>query len=107
MTTVSISLEFPEMARAAQQVADGVPPLNDLLTALGGTIETAATGFRGQAATGLGEALGAWFDAAGTLGPILEGYAQALMTVANEHVLNEGEQTEAYQNIVDRLGGPR
>lgn len=105
MSAMSISLEFQELERAAQLVAAGVPPLNDILTELGGAIETAATGFRGQAATGLGEALGAWFEVAGTLGPILEGYAQALMAVANEHVLNEGEQTAAYQNLVERLGG--
>jgi hypothetical protein len=27
------------------------------------------------------------------------------MTVANEHVVNEGEQVSNYQNLVDRLGG--
>lgn len=102
---VSISLEFPEMADAARVVAEGVAPLDALLTELSGTVETAAAGFRGQAATGLGEALDAWFGVAGTLGPILEGYAQALMTVANEHVRNEAEQTEHYQQLADRLGG--
>lgn len=102
---MSISLEFQEMEAAARAVADGVAPLNTLLTDLGGSLETAATGFRGQAATGLGEALGAWFEAAGTLGPILEGYAQALMIVANEHVLNESEQTELYARLIQRLGG--
>lgn len=102
---MSISLEFPELERAAHTVAAGVQPLNDILTELGGTIETAAVGFKGQAAAGLGEALGAWFEVAGTLGPILEGYASALMTVANEHVANEGEQISSYQNLVQRLGG--
>lgn len=102
---MSISLEFQEMEAAARAVADGVAPLNTLLTDLGGAIETAATGFRGRAATGLGEALGAWFEAAGALGPILEGYAQALMIVANEHVLNESEQTELYARLIQRLGG--
>lgn len=29
------------------------------------------------------------------------------MTVANEHVVNEGEQTQNYQHLIDRLGGPR
>jgi len=59
MSTMSISLEFQEMEAAARSVAEGVPPLNTLLTDLGGAIETAATGFKGQAASGLGEALGA------------------------------------------------
>ena len=102
---MSISLEFQEMADAAGAVAAGVEPLNTLLTDLSGSIEAAATGFSGQAAAGLGEALAAWFETAGTLGPILEGYAQALMTVANEHVLNEGEQSQTYARLANRLGG--
>lgn len=102
---MTIGLEFLELQRAAQSVAAGVTPLNNTLTELGGAVEAAATGFRGQAATGLGEALGSWFEVAGTLGPVLEGYAQALMTVANEHVVNEGRQTDAYETLAQRLGG--
>lgn len=102
---MSISLEFHQLERAAHTVAAGVPPLNDLLAELSGSVETAATGFRGQAATGLGEALGAWFEAAAELGPALEGYAQALMTVANEHLVNEHRQTESYSQLAQRLGG--
>lgn len=104
---MSISLEFHEMEEAARAVAAGVEPLNTVLTELSGSIETASAGFAGQAAAGLGEALGAWLEAAATLGPVLEGYAQALMTVANEHVVNEGQQAAAYGQMVDRLGGPR
>lgn len=102
---MTIGLEFQELQTAAQTVAAGVEPLNTLLTDLGGAIESASSGFRGQAATGLGEALGAWFEVAGTLGPILEGYAQALMIVANEHVANEGDQVERYRDLTERLGG--
>lgn len=104
---VSISIEFQEMADAAGAVAAGVEPLNTLLTDLSDAVGAASAGFAGQAAAGLGEALTAWFEVAGTLGPVLEGYAQALMTVANEHVVNEGEQTQNYQHLIDRLGGPR
>ena len=104
---VTISIEFQEMADAAGAVAAGVEPLNTLLNDLSGAVGTASAGFAGQAASGLGEALTAWFEVAGTLGPVLEGYAQALMTVANEHVVNEGEQTRSYQHLIDRLGGPR
>jgi uncharacterized protein YukE len=100
-----ISLEFQEMQDAAQAVAAGVEPLNTVLTDLGGAIEAAATGFKGQAAAGLGEALGSWFEVAGTLGPILEGYAQSIMTVANEHLLNENVQSQTYSDLVQRLGG--
>jgi hypothetical protein len=27
------------------------------------------------------------------------------MTVANEHVLNEGDQTRTYTSLIERLGG--
>lgn len=104
---MSISLEYAELRDAARSVADGIAPLSDLLTQLSDSIEGASDGFAGQAATGLGEALTAWYQVAQTLGPIMESYASALMTVANEHVLNEGRQVDNYQNLTDRLGGPR
>ena len=57
---------------------------------LGATIETeAGKGFKGQAAAGFGEAVNEWFDVAITLGPILEGYSQNLMYVAQEHATND------------------
>lgn len=102
---MSISLEFAELQTAAQLVAEGVRPLSDVLTELSDTIGVAADGFQGQAATGLGDALTAWFEVAQTLGPILEGYSAALMTVANEHVVNEGERVDSYQQLAARLGG--
>jgi uncharacterized protein YukE len=102
---MSISLEFAELRQAAQTVAAGVQPLSDVLTGLSDTIGTASDGFRGQAAGGLGEALTAWYEVAQTLGPILENYSAALMTVANEHVVNEGHQVDSYQQLSTRLGG--
>jgi hypothetical protein len=102
---MSIGLEFGELNEAAATVAAAVEPVNQLLTSLSDSVAASATGFSGQAAAGLGEALGAWFDVANTLGPILEGYAQALATTATEHVLNEAEQVESYGSLAERLGG--
>lgn len=104
---MTIQLEFEELQSAARTIADGVLPLQDLLTTLSDGIESASSGFAGQASVGLGEALSAWFEVAVTLGPILDGYAQAIMTVANEHLRNEGTQTESYQRLGQRLGGPQ
>ena len=102
---MSISLEYGEISAAAQTVADGVQPLQDVLTELSTAVETAATGFKGQAAAGMGEALTAWFEVASTLGPILEAYSGALMGVANEHIVNDGAQVERHQRLTSRLGG--
>jgi len=102
---MSISLEYGELRDAATTVSEGIQPLSDLLTELSDSIGTASDGFQGQAATGLGEALTAWFQVARTLGPIMESYASALMTVANEHVTNEGTQVSSYQRLTERLGG--
>jgi uncharacterized protein YukE len=102
---MSIGLEYGELRDAATTVSEGVQPLSDLLTELSDSIATASDGFQGQAAAGLGEALTAWFEVAKTLGPIMEAYASALMTVANEHVTNEGRQVTGYQRLSERLGG--
>jgi uncharacterized protein YukE len=104
---MSISLEYGELRDAARTVAEGIAPLSDLLTELMDSIGSASDGFQGQAAAGLGEALTAWFGVAQTLGPVMESYASALMTVANEHIVNEGSQVDSYQHLTDRLGGPR
>ncbi|MFC6287286.1 WXG100 family type VII secretion target [Nocardioides sp. GCM10027113] len=105
MSEGSIGLELGELADAAATVRAAVEPLNRVLTELSDGVAVAATGFRGQAATGLGEALDAWFDAAATLGPILEGYSQALATTATEHATNEGRQVASYARLTSRLGG--
>jgi uncharacterized protein YukE len=102
---MSISLEYGELRDAATTVSDGIQPLSDLLTELSDSVGTASDGFQGQAASGLGEALTAWFQVAQTLGPIMEAYASALMTVANEHITNEGGTVTSYQRLTERLGG--
>src|SRR6478672_8591666 len=94
---VAVGLVYAEMQAAAQAVADAIEPLQTTLSDLGATIETeAGAGFKGQAAAGFGEAVNAWFDVAVTLGPILDGYAQSLMYVAQAHRAGQ---------LADRLGG--
>jgi uncharacterized protein YukE len=103
---VAVGLVYAEMQAAAQAVADAVGPLQRTLSDLGATIETeAGAGFKGQAAAGFGEAVNAWFDVAVTLGPILEGYAQSLMYLAQEHATNDVAQAERNTQLADRLGG--
>ena len=92
---MAVGLVYSEMQAAAQAVADAVEPLQKTLQDLGATIETeAGSGFSGQAAAGFGEAINAWFDVAITLGPILEGYGQTLMYVAQEHATNDVAQIQ-------------
>ena len=103
---MAVGLVYAEMQAAAQAVAEAVEPLQTTLSDLGSTIETeAGSGFSGQAAAGFGEAITAWFDIAVTLGPILEGYSQNLMYVAQEHQTNDVAQAVNAGNLADRLGG--
>lgn len=110
---MTIGLDIGEPSAAALTVAEGVEPLQALLTELSDAVGVAAGGFRGAAAGGLGTALTAWFDVAGTLAPILEAYSQALATVDHEHAANETAQVGRYSagsggsHLDDRLGGPR
>ena len=103
---MTVGIVYSEIQAAAQAVADGVEPLQSTLQTLGADIEAAAAGgFKGQAAAGFGEAITAWFDVAVTLGPILDGYAQALVGVAQDHATNDTEQGNRYARLTDRLGG--
>ncbi|NYE36588.1 WXG100 family type VII secretion target [Nocardioides cavernae] len=103
---MAVGLVYSEMQAAAQAVADAIEPLQTTLQELGATIETeAGRGFRGQAAAGFGEAVNEWFAVATTLGPILDGYAQNLAYVAQEHATNDVTQAERAGQLADRLGG--
>lgn len=105
---MAVGLVYAEMQAAAQAVADAVEPVQKTLSDLGATIETeAGAGFKGQAAVGFGEAVNEWFQVATTLGPILEGYAQSLQYLAQEHATNDVAQAERAGQLADRLGGPR
>ncbi len=103
---MAVGLVYAEMQAAAQAVAEAVEPLQTTLSELGATIESeAGSGFKGQAAAGFGEAINAWFDVAISLGPILEGYSQNLMYLAQEHATNDVAQAERAGQLSDRLGG--
>ena len=106
---MAVGLVYAEMQAAAEAVADAVEPLQKTLRELGESIEAeAGKGFKGQAAVGFGEAVNAWFDVALTLGPILEGYSQSLMYLAQEHATNDVAQADRAGTLNDRLGaGPR
>jgi len=105
---MAVGLVYSEMQAAAQAAADAVEPLQQTLRDLAATIESeAGRGFKGQAAAGFGEAINEWFDVAVTLGPILEGYSQSLMYVAQEHATNDTEQAANAGALIDRLGGGR
>ena len=103
---MAVGLIYAEMQAAAQAVADAVDPLQQTLRDLAATIETqAGAGFKGQAAAGFGEAINEWFNVAITLGPILEGYSQSLMYLAQEHATNDNQQAVKHGNLITRLGG--
>ena len=103
---MAVGLVYSEMQAAAQAAADAVEPLQTTLRELGATIETeAGKGFKGQAAAGFGEAINEWFNVAITLGPILDGYSQSLMYVAQEHATNDVAQADRAGQLSDRLGG--
>lgn len=104
---MTVGLVYAEMRAAAQAVADAVEPLQTTLRDLGAGIEGAATGFKGQAAAGFGEAVSAWFEVAVGLGPILDGYSQSLMYVAQEHATNDQRRAVDADRLTDRLGGIR
>ena len=57
--------------------------------------------------TGIAQAINEWFNVAITLAPILEGYSQSLMYVAQEHATNDAEQAVRAGQLADRLGGPQ
>jgi HAMP domain-containing protein len=104
---MTIGLDLGEPSAAALTVAVAIEPLQTLLTDLSDAAGLAGGGFRGSAAAGLGAALTAWFEVAASLSPILDAYSQALATVDLEHTVNEGTQTERYDLMEQRLGGPR
>lgn len=103
---MSVGVVYSEMQAAANAVGAAMEPIDKVLTDLSTAIETHATGFSGQAAAGFGQAVSAWFEVAGTLGPILDGYAQSIFAVAQELQTTDAERTAATTALQDRLGGP-
>ena len=98
-------LEIGAQSRAAGLVMGAIDPINATLSDLNSAVAGAADGFRGAAASGLAEALTAWFDAAGELAPVLAEYARKLTEVDVAEAQTELTQRESYSRIATRLGG--
>ena len=100
-------LQIGRQSEAARTVADAIEPIQTTLKDLGSSLQGATGGFRGGAAAGLGEALEAWFTAAGDLLPTLQEYATKLVAVDRAEAHTEATQQERYARLAGRLGGAR
>lgn len=100
-------LRIGAQTEAARLVYEAIEPIQTTLKDLGTSLEAASDGFRGGAASGLGEAVQAWFTAAGDLLPTLGQYAQRLVETDRAEAGTEAAQLERYAHLADRLGGPR
>lgn len=98
-------LQIGAQSEAAQLVLGAVDPIRATLQELGDSLQGASGGFRGGAAGGLGEALEAWFTAAGDLLPTLQGYAAKLVAVDTTEARTDGAQQERFALLAARLGG--
>jgi uncharacterized protein YukE len=104
---MTIGLTYGEPSTAAHTLIESIGPLQQTLTATAERVETVAPGFSGAAAVGLVEALTAWFESAGTLGPVLQEYSEALVAIDATHATNDVVQHQTYSELHNRLGGPR
>ena len=68
-------LQIGAQTEAARLVTGAIEPIQTTLQDLATALQGASPGFQGGAAAGLGEALQAWFTAAGDLLPTLGEYA--------------------------------
>ena len=98
-------LELGAQTRAAQLVADGIPDVMQVVQQLGSALETGMTGFRGGAASGLAEAVTAWFEAAQALGPTLTTYAENLAATDVAAGTTDAGQQDRFTAFDARLGG--
>lgn len=105
MSGSGTELQIGAQARAATKVTNTIDPIQTTLTDLGNNLSTSADGFRGAAASALGTALEAWFEAAGDLLPTLGEYAGHLTAVDVTEADAERRQQEAYARLSSRLGG--
>ena len=98
-------LQIGRQSEAAQLVVDAIEPIETTLKDLATTLQGASPGFQGGAAAGLGEALQAWFTAAGDLLPTLGEYATKLVAVDRTEAETEVRQQQSYARLAGRLGG--
>lgn len=95
-------LQVGEQARAAKTILDALSPIADALTQLSRVVEDNVDGFRGEAANAFGEALEAWFKAAGTLPPTMIEFANKLVETDKAAGTTDATQQSRYAK---RLGG--
>ena len=76
-----MELELGAQTRAAQLVAQRIPDVMAPADRLRETVQSAATGFRGQSAGAFAEALIGWFEVVDRLPGVLGGYAADLAAV--------------------------
>lgn len=100
-------LEIGSQAEAAGVVLEAVGPIQTTLEELGTTLQGSAGGFKGGAAAGLAEALGAWYEAASELIPTLQAYAGNLVAVDEAEAQTETSVQQRYTRLAGRLGGPQ
>ena len=98
-------LQIGAQTEAARLVTGAIEPIQTTLQDLATALQGASPGFQGGAAAGLGEALQAWFTAAGDLLPTLGEYATKLVAVDRTEAETEVRQQQSYARLADRLGG--
>lgn len=105
MSSGSTEMELGAQTRAAAIVEDALVPLQETLRDLGRAVEAEQAGFRGGAAAGLAEAVGAWLESAYDLLPELGGMARALVDTDATAAATDAAQQESYARFAAALGG--
>ena len=98
-------LELGAQTEAARIVVGTLQPIQTALQDLGSSLQTSSEGFKGGAAAGLGEAVEAWFSAAGDLLPTLQDYARNLVAVDTTEARTDQAGQERFARLAGRLGG--
>ncbi|MGH8869769.1 MAG: WXG100 family type VII secretion target [Actinomycetes bacterium] len=103
----STELELGAQTRAAAVVQEALTPLQTTMRDLVSAIEAEQAGFRGGAAAGFAEAVGAWFEAAQDLLPTLAGMARSLAQTDVTAAQADAAQAASYERFAQLLGGGR
>lgn len=97
-------LVIGEQAAAARVVVAAMEPLRTQLKALSDAAQSASSGYVGGSANACAQALGAWFEAAGNLLPVMEQYAADLAQVDQTELRTEERQQASFARLAARLG---
>jgi uncharacterized protein YukE len=99
-------LEIGKQTEAAKLVIESIQPIEDLLKAMGTSIEGEQNSFVGDGAVALTEALIGWIEGAKDIGLALEGLAQRLAQVDETDAKVETLVNAQFARYLGRLGGP-